>query len=179
MRSNVFTALGAFMLESTRLPGFGSLKNHLHGFPVTQFADEDHLRRLPQGRTQCQGKARRVAVKFPLMSGSALVIVQELDRIFDSDDVAILFFVDAVEQRSQRGRFPRPTAPVTITMPSRRLAISPSCGGRPRADNSGIVVGMTRMTTAQLPRWMKILTRKRAIPGSRTKYRKIPARAIW
>ena len=61
--------------------------------------------------------------------------------------------------------FPDPRGPVTRTMPSRRLAISPSCGGKPRAENSGIVVGITRMTTAQLPRWIKILTRKRASPG--------------
>ena len=30
----------------------------------------------------------------------------------------------------------------------------------------GITVGITRITTAQLPRWIKTFTRKRAIPGN-------------
>src|SRR5947209_19654167 len=60
---------------------------------------------------------------------------------------------------------PDPRAPVTSTMPSRRLAISPNCGGRPKEAKLGRVVGMMRITTAQLPRGIKTLTRKRANPG--------------
>ena len=38
---------------------------------------------------------------------------------------------------------------------------SASCGGKFSAFKSGMELGITRMTMAQLPRWVKIFTRKR------------------
>jgi hypothetical protein len=61
---------------------------------------------------------------------------------------------------------PDPLPPVTKTMPLRTLAASSSCAGRRSELKVGMTVGMTRITIAQLPRWMKTLTRKRAIPGN-------------
>src|SRR5215469_4720900 len=60
---------------------------------------------------------------------------------------------------------PEEVGPVTSTIPLRRLATSARCEGRCREAKSGIVVGITRITMAQLPRWMKALTRNRASPG--------------
>ena len=40
-------------------------------------------------------------MQLALMYGCALVIVQELDRVFDRNNVANLLFVDAVKERSQ------------------------------------------------------------------------------
>ena len=41
------------------------------------------------------------------MYGRALVLVQKLDRVFDSDNVANLLLVNAVEQSSQGRRLAR------------------------------------------------------------------------
>src|ERR1700728_2545562 len=46
-------------------------------------------------------------MQFALMDGGAFVAVQELDRIFDGDDVVVLLAVDAVEEHSERGGFAR------------------------------------------------------------------------
>ena len=53
------------------------------------------------------GKAWCIAVQFALMDGGALMVMQELDWIFDGDDVVILFAVDGVEQYRQGGRLAR------------------------------------------------------------------------
>ena len=61
--------------------------------------------------------------------------------------------------------FPAPRAPVTSTMRSPSFATSPRCAGSPSQAKSGIVPGMTLITTAQLPRCRNTFTRKRATPG--------------
>ena len=93
------------------VPGFGRLQDHFHGFTIAQFAHQDHFGRLPQCGSHGHGEVRCVTVQFALMDGGLLVIVQKLDGIFDGDDVADLFFVDAVQQRRQRGRLPRSARP--------------------------------------------------------------------
>src|ERR1700741_3861583 len=61
--------------------------------------------------------------------------------------------------------FPEPVGPVTRTTPFLRLAISDSCGGNLRSAKLGMLLGMTRMTMAWLPRCMKMYTRNRPWPG--------------
>ncbi len=61
--------------------------------------------------------------------------------------------------------FPDPVGPVTNTMPVRNSVIAANSCGSFNAAKVGIAPGMTRITMAQLPRCMKTLTLKRALPG--------------
>ena len=45
-----------------------------------------------------------VAMQFALMNGGAFVVVQELDGIFDGDDMVVFLAIDAVEQHGESGR---------------------------------------------------------------------------
>src|SRR5260370_36032683 len=56
---------------------------------------------------------------------------------------------------------PEPVGPVARTMLFCKCTISSRRAGRLRSSKLGILSGMTRMTMAQLPRWRKMLTRKR------------------
>ena len=56
---------------------------------------------------------------------------------------------------------PEPVGPVTNTMPLRSPTIFANSAGRLSVSKSGIFPGITRITTAQEPRCMKTLTRKR------------------
>src|ERR1035438_9612176 len=60
---------------------------------------------------------------------------------------------------------PEPVGPVTSTTPFLRLTISASCGGKLRSAKLGMLLGMTRITMAWLPRCTKMFTRKRHWPG--------------
>src|SRR5580698_700518 len=60
---------------------------------------------------------------------------------------------------------PEPVGPVTRTIPLRRPTILPSSKGRFSDSKSGTLPGITRITTAQVPRCMKMFTRKRLEPG--------------
>ena len=60
---------------------------------------------------------------------------------------------------------PDPVGPVTSTMPLRRPTIFARTSGRPRSSNDGIVTGISRITTAYVPRCRKQFTRNRATPG--------------
>ena len=61
---------------------------------------------------------------------------------------------------------PEPVGPVTSTIPFRSWAMSPSTGGMPSCSMVGILLGMTRMTTQNVPRCAKTFTRKRVRPES-------------
>ena len=87
--------------------GFGGGQRDLHRFAVAHLADEDHLRRLPQRRPQGQRERRRVAVQLALVHGALLVLVEELHRVFDGDDVLGAGLVDEVDHRGERRRLAR------------------------------------------------------------------------
>jgi hypothetical protein len=62
--------------------------------------------------------------------------------------------------------FPEPVAPVTSTRPRGSMAIFLITGGRLSSSRSGQLKGMTRNTMLAEPRWEKMLTRKRPMPGT-------------
>src|SRR6476660_3075438 len=76
---------------------FGGFKSDLRGLEVAHFADEYHVRRLPERGTQGRGKIFRVSTYLTLVYGAFLVVVQKFDRIFDRDYVIAFRFVDAVD----------------------------------------------------------------------------------
>src|SRR5277367_84954 len=61
--------------------------------------------------------------------------------------------------------FPEPVGPVTSTIPLSRSTILANSAGKLSDSNEGTLKGITRITIAQAPRCMKILTRNRFAPG--------------
>ena len=61
--------------------------------------------------------------------------------------------------------FPEPVGPVTSTMPFFMSAMWASSYGSFSSSKVGMLLGMTRITMAWLPRCTKTFTRKRAVPG--------------
>ena len=57
--------------------------------------------------------------------------------------------------------FPDPVTPVTSTRPRSYSAIDLTTGGSPSDSTVGTSKGMARSTSAKLPFWRKMLTRKR------------------
>src|SRR5207253_10277625 len=72
-----------------------------------QFADQGHVRVLPELALQCLTEAERVDAHFSLVRDRPLVADEELDRILDGHDVAGLVGVDVIDHRRERSRFSR------------------------------------------------------------------------
>jgi len=83
-------ALLACSVHSTRWPG-------------AHLADHDHVRRLAQRVLERRIPAVRVDTHFTLGDDAALVLVHELDGVFDGDDVAGRVLVAVADHRRQRG----------------------------------------------------------------------------
>ncbi len=71
-------------------------------FAVAHFADKNQFGSLTQSGPQCEGESGSVRVKLALMNGGAFVVVEELDRILNRNDVAGLLFVDLVHESRER-----------------------------------------------------------------------------
>ena len=71
---------------------------------VAHLADEDHVRVLAERGAQALGERRRVLADLALVDDAAPVVVQELDRILDRQDVLRARPVDPVDQRRERRR---------------------------------------------------------------------------
>ena len=91
-----------------QVTGFRRGQRDLDGFAVAHLADEDHLRRLAQRGPERQRKGRRIAVQLALVHRPLLVLVQELDRILDGEDVFGARLVDQIDEGRQRRRLARP-----------------------------------------------------------------------
>ena len=94
-------------------------------------------------------KRLRVGVQLALVDDAVLVRVQELDRVFDREDVVVALAVDLVDHRGQRRRLAR--AGRARSRAPGRAACRRSCsttGGRPSCLNDLISYGMRRKTAA-------------------------------
>ncbi len=129
---------------------------------VAHFADEDDLRRLPQGGAQPARESVEIAAELALVEGGLLVLVHEFDRVLQRDHVDRLRLVDLVEDRGERGRLAAAGGAgdedeaVLLSRMSRKIGASPS------ELSVGISLCALRMTMAKCPRCLKIFTRKRA-----------------
>ena len=74
---------------------------------VAHLADQDHVGVLAQRRTQTEREVGRIGADLALVDDRALVLVQELDRVLDREDVVLVLGVDHVEHRRQRRRLAR------------------------------------------------------------------------
>src|SRR5674476_1304094 len=72
---------------------------------VAHFADENDLRRLPQGGAQAVRVGIKINAEFALVERGHLVLVQKFHRVFQRHDVRGLAVVDFIQNCRQRGGF--------------------------------------------------------------------------
>ena len=75
----------------------------MDGFEVAHFAHQDEVRVLAQRSAKGGAEARGVHADFALVDKALLVAVQELDGIFDGNNVVGARGVDAVNHGGERG----------------------------------------------------------------------------
>src|SRR6202035_747875 len=90
-----------------QVAGFGGKQRGGNGFQVAHFADQNHVGILTQGGAQGGGEVGGVHFNFALIDETLFVAVQELDRIFDGDQMVGAAGVDAVDHGGQCGGLAR------------------------------------------------------------------------
>ena len=86
------------------MAGLGEIDRVLHGFPIPHLADKNHVGRLPQRIFQRQIVGFGIYAHFALVHQRLLVAVEELDGVFDGDDVLPALAVAVIQHRRQGGR---------------------------------------------------------------------------
>ena len=86
------------------MPGLRNAQGRLHCLQVAQFSDQHHVGVLAQGRPQGRRKGPGVGVNLPLVDQAVPVFVQELDGIFNGQDMGVPVPVDPVDHGGQGGR---------------------------------------------------------------------------
>src|SRR5712692_10629193 len=86
MRSMVLEASMVCRVDKTRWPVSAASRAISIVIFVAHLADQDHFRSLPEGGPEGQGKSRRIAVQLPLVDGGLLVVMEELDGVFNRQD---------------------------------------------------------------------------------------------
>jgi hypothetical protein len=89
---------GRVQRTEDEVAGFGRLDRDRHCFEVAHLADQHDVGILAQRRPQCRLEAGGVRVHFALVDDAALVLVHELDRILDRDDVIVACLVDVISE---------------------------------------------------------------------------------
>src|SRR4029079_1613283 len=74
---------------------------------VSHLADEAHVGVLTERGLQAESEALRIGAQLALVDDALLVLVQELDRVLDREDVFVPGVVDQVEHRGERRRLAR------------------------------------------------------------------------
>ncbi len=91
---------------------FGDRQRGLDRFQIAHFADEDDVGIFAQRVLERVREALGVRADFALVDDAALMAVDELDRIFDRDDVAAPLAIDLVDHRGERrATCPSPSVP--------------------------------------------------------------------
>ena len=88
--------------QVARLRGFQAQLDRL---AVAHLADENDLRRLPEGGPEAAGERVKVTAQLPLVKRRLDVGMHELDRVFQCDDVDGFGLIKLPQQRRQRGGF--------------------------------------------------------------------------
>ena len=96
-------ALGVQRREH-EVPGLGCGERGRDRLEVAHLADEDHVGVLAQRGAQAVGERRRVLADLALVDDARPVVVQELDRVLDGEDVLVPGAVDVVEERGEGRR---------------------------------------------------------------------------
>ena len=147
MRSTVDAAVVVCSVPNTRWPGLRRLDGDGHRLEVAQLADEDDVGILAQRGAQRVLERVGVRVHLALVDQALLVLVHELDRILDRDDVILARPVDVSRSsRTASSTCPSRSGPVTSTSPLFSWHSCRMCGDRPSCSAVRIFDGMTRNT---------------------------------
>jgi hypothetical protein len=148
-----------------QVSGFGKGDGVVHGLPIPDFAHHDHVRCLPQGVLQRDFPGVGVDADLALGDDAFLVLMHELDRVFDGDDVTLAIAVAVIDQRGQRGGFAGAGAADKNDQAAQVIAMSLSTAGKASSSRVGTTRLIVRQTTATRPCCTSALTRKRPMPG--------------
>ncbi len=96
---------GGMQCRKDKMPGLRRRNGQLNCFEVAHLSDENDVGIFAQGRAQGPAEGLCMTSDFSLTDQAAVILVNELDRIFDGNDVRLLFLVDGVNQRRQRCAF--------------------------------------------------------------------------
>ena len=88
-----------------QVSGFCGGQGQLDRIQVPHFAHEDDVRIFAEGRPQRIGKGQSMHAQLPLIDQALFRLVDELDRIFDREDMSFERIVQIVDHCSQRGGF--------------------------------------------------------------------------
>ncbi len=94
-----------------QVPGLGRTQGQANGFQVAQLTDHDHIRILAQGTSQPLGEPTAMAADLALVDQAALAAVDNLDRVFEGDDMQSPIAVQLVEQCRQGAGLAAPGRP--------------------------------------------------------------------
>ena len=105
MRSMVFGALEVCSVPKTKWPGLRGSQRELNRFEIAHFAHEDDVGILAERGLQRIGEGQRMDAQLALVDETFLCFMDELDRIFDGDDVAFEGVVEIIHHRGERRGF--------------------------------------------------------------------------
>ena len=94
--------------RQNEVAGFGGLHRDIHRFFVADLPDEDDIRVLAQGGSEGGSEVGAVDADFPLRNRREVVGVDELDRIFDGDDVDTPRGIEVSDHRGEGRALPVP-----------------------------------------------------------------------
>jgi hypothetical protein len=148
-----------------QVAGLGERDRVVHRLALAHFADEDHVRRLAQRVLERDLPVVGVDADFPLRDDAVPVLVDELDRVFDRDDVAVAVLVAVAEQRRHRRRLAAARRADEHHDPALGHDHVLQHRRQPQLLEHGMSVVMVRKTMPMRPCWTKALTRNRPTPG--------------
>jgi len=152
--------------RENEVAGLRRLERRLGGLLVTKLADQDHVGILAQHTPECLHEGLGVEPHLALGHDAAAVWVDDLDRVFDRDDVLPARSVDLVDHRREGRRFSRPGR-AGDEDEAAGLVREPLHPGRETELLEGrhLVRDMAEGERDE-PRWRNPLTRKRPTPSA-------------
>ncbi|MNI51946.1 hypothetical protein D3C73_1066980 [compost metagenome] len=86
-----------------QMAGFGRGQRQANGFQIAHLPHQDHIRVFPQCRTQGGGETTGITMDFTLIDQAFARLVNELDGVFDGEDVVMTMGIEVIDHRRQRG----------------------------------------------------------------------------
>ena len=86
------------------MPGLGGLQRRLGALGIAELADQDHIWVLAQRPAQSCEVGVGVDPDLALVDDAVVVLVEDLDRVFDGDDVLPARLVDVIDDRGEGRR---------------------------------------------------------------------------
>ena len=117
--------------------GLGGLQRRGHGLGVADLTEEDDVGVLTHRRSQRQKEVRRVLTDLALVDDRGPVLMQDLDGVLDSQDVAATGRVDVVDHCGGGGRLARRGRPGYEQEAAHLIGQRANHGGKTEAFEAG------------------------------------------